>query len=42
MEFTKDDLQVLSNALHQLLGMHLNADYEVEELCERIDDFLDK
>lgn len=41
MEFTKDELQVISSALHQLLSMHISADYEVEELSERIDNFLD-
>ena len=40
MEFSIDDLQVLSIALNQLLDLHISSDYEVEELCDRIDSFL--
>lgn len=38
--FTKKDLIIISNAIHQLLDLHINADYDLEELIDRIDNIL--
>lgn len=42
MEFSKEELQTISNAIHQLLGMHISSEYEVEAIVERIDEYLEK
>ena len=40
MEFSKNELQLISESLHRLLSMHISSDYEIEELCDRIDNYL--
>ena len=37
MEFSRNELETLSSAIHQLLAMHISSDFELEELVERID-----
>lgn len=40
MEFSKNELHLISESLHRLLSMHISSDYEIEELCDRIDNYL--
>lgn len=42
MEFSKEELQTISNAIHQLLRMHISSEYEAEAIVERIDEYLEK
>lgn len=42
MEFSKEELQTISNAIHQLLSLHISSEYEAEAIVERIDEYLEK
>ena len=42
MEFTREELQTIADALNQLLGMHISAMYDVQEIAERIEDYLEQ
>jgi hypothetical protein len=42
MNFSKEELQTISNAIHELLGMHISSYYEAEAIAERIDEYLEQ
>lgn len=42
MDLSKEELQTISNALHQLLAMHISAMYDVEDIVDKIDESLKK
>jgi hypothetical protein len=42
MEFSKEELKTISDAIHDLLGMHISANYEAEAIAERIDEYLEQ
>ena len=42
MILTDDELRIIADAMRRLLDMHISANYDVEELTERIEDYLDE
>lgn len=42
MILTDNELRIIADSMRRLLDMHISADFDVEELTERIENYLNE